>query len=235
MTNYIIKSQTDRGQLVLTAAVLKKAQEAAEAEAAADAGLPVAQPLDMAKFALKAYYRFTRDTEVGAPAVAHFLLNQPTFYTPQGGRSVTINFYWVKAAFQSTLAALLDDSSPDIAAREADQYTEFDLESRRPTLYENYREQGVRLAGLCLYEYASQIFVQTFAAAAGRTMCFLFENTHPQRATHIQVCVNSSEALATPSLCGSFTRFQDTDNSVLPSTTKTQDEIDETLLGLFYP
>lgn len=51
------------------------AQEVAEAEATADIGLPVPKPLNMAKFALKAYYRFTRNTKVGAPAVAHFLLN----------------------------------------------------------------------------------------------------------------------------------------------------------------
>jgi len=41
MTNYVTKSQTDRGQLVLAATVLKKAQEVAKAESAADAGLPV--------------------------------------------------------------------------------------------------------------------------------------------------------------------------------------------------
>jgi PIF1-like helicase/helitron helicase-like protein len=235
MTNYITKSQTDHGQLVLAAAVLKKAQEVAEAEAAADIGLPVPKSLDMAKFALKAYHRFTRDTEVGAPAVAHFLLNQPSFYMPQGGRSVTINFYWVKVAFQTTLTALLNKSSPDFALIEAEQYTEFDSETRRPTLYENYRKRGQRLAGLCFYEYSSQIFIQTFAAAAGRTMCFLFEDTHPQHMTHVQVSVGSKESLATPSLCGSFTRFRDTDNSVLSSTAGSQDEIDETLLGLFYP
>ncbi|KAH6701352.1 hypothetical protein BKA61DRAFT_681549 [Leptodontidium sp. MPI-SDFR-AT-0119] len=84
MTNYTTKSQTDRSQLVLAAAVLKKAQEVAEVESALDAGLPTPQPLDMAKFVLKAYYRFTRDTEVGAPAVAHFLLQQPSFYMPRG-------------------------------------------------------------------------------------------------------------------------------------------------------
>jgi hypothetical protein len=154
---------------------------------------------------------------------------------PQGSRSVTINFYWVKGAFQTALAALLDDSGPDIAATEAEQYTEFNSQSRRPSLYENYRKRGQRLAGLCFYEYASQIFVQTFVAAAGRAMCFLFEDTHPQHATHVQVSVNSSESLATPSLCGSFTRFRDTDNSVLSTTSRTQDEIDETFLGLFYP
>ena len=235
MTNYITKSQTDCGQLVLAATVLKKAQEVAEGEAAADIRLPVPKPLNMAKFALKAYHRFTRDTEVGASAVAHFLLNQPSFYIPLGGRSVTINFYWVKGAFQTALAALLDNSGPDITAREAEQYTKFNSESRRPSLYKNYKRRGQELAGLCFYKYTSQIFIQTFAAAAGRTICFLFKNTHPQHATHVQVSVNSRESLATPSLCGSFTRFQDTKNSVLSSTSRTQDEINKTLLGLFYP
>jgi hypothetical protein len=53
--------------------------------------------------------------------------------------------------------------------------------------------------------------------------------------THVQVSVSSRESLATPSLCGSFTRFQDADNIVLSTTASTQDQIDETLLGLFYP
>jgi hypothetical protein len=66
-------------------------------------------------------------------------------------------------------------------------------------------------------------------------MCFLFEDTHPQHMTHVQVSVSSREALATPSLCGSFTRFRDTNDSVLSSTASSQDEINETLLGLFYP
>ena len=74
MTNYATKSQVDRGQLALAAAVLKKAQETAEAAAAEYSDLPAPEPLDMSKFALKAYNRFTRDVEVGAPAVAHFLL-----------------------------------------------------------------------------------------------------------------------------------------------------------------
>jgi len=73
--------------------VLKKAQEMAEAAAAEDCDLPAPEPLDMSKFALKAYNRFTRDVEVGAPAVAHFLLGQPSAYIPKGDKSVTINFY----------------------------------------------------------------------------------------------------------------------------------------------
>jgi hypothetical protein len=60
---------------VLAIAVLKKAQEIIEAKAIADIGLLTPLPLDMAKFALKAYYRFTRNTEVRAPVVVHFLLN----------------------------------------------------------------------------------------------------------------------------------------------------------------
>jgi hypothetical protein len=179
ITNYITKSQIDRRQLVLTTAVLKKAQEVTETEAAADIKLLVPKPLDIAKFILKVYHRFTRDTEVRAPAVAHFLLNQPSFYMLQWGQSISISFYWVKSAFRTALAALLDNSAPDIATIEAEQYTEFDSESRRASLYENYRRRGQRLAGLCFYEYASQIFVQTFAVAIGRTMCFLFEEMYP--------------------------------------------------------
>ena len=113
----------------------------------------------------------------------------------------------MKSAFQTILAALLNNSSPNITAREAKQYTKFNLESRRPSLYENYRRQGQGLAGLYFYKYTSQIFIQTFTAAAGRTMYFLFKNIHPQHATHVQVSVNLRESLATPSLCGSFTRF----------------------------
>ncbi|CZR69862.1 uncharacterized protein PAC_19762 [Phialocephala subalpina] len=235
MTNYVTKSQTDRGQLVLAAAVLKKAQEVAKAKATADVDLPTPPPLDMAKFALKAYHRFTRDTEMGAPAVAHFLLNQPSFYVPQRTRSVTVNFYWVKLALQAALASLLDECCPNAAAIEAEQFTEFDQEAQRPSLYENYRSRGQHLANLCFYEYASQIFVQTFAAAARRSMCYLFENTHPQYGTHVQVSVNSVESLATPALCESFTRHQDTDKGIVSNTCRTQDEIDETFLGLFYP
>jgi hypothetical protein len=67
------------------------------------------------------------------------------------------------------------------------------------------------------------------------SMCYLFENTHPQYGTHVQVSVNSVESLATPALCGSFTRYQDTDKGVVSNTCRAQDEIDETLLGLFYP
>jgi hypothetical protein len=124
----------------------------------------------------------------------------------------------VKVAFQTTLATLLDRSAPNIDVLEAEQYTTFDSETRCPTLYKNYRKRGQRLAGLCLYEYSSQIFVQTFVGAAGRAIYFLFEDTYPQYTTYVQVLVSSRETLATPSLYGSFTRFRDTDNSVLSST-----------------
>ena len=93
MTNYATKAQTDRGQLVLAASILKKAQEVAEAKAAEDSGLPAPALLDMSKSALKAYNRFTKDMDVGAPAVAHFLLGQPSAYAAKGDKCVTINFH----------------------------------------------------------------------------------------------------------------------------------------------
>ncbi|CZR60793.1 uncharacterized protein PAC_10689 [Phialocephala subalpina] len=98
MTNYATKAQTDRGQLVLAASILKKAQEVAEAKAAEDSGLPVPALLDMSKSALKAYNRFTKDMDVGAPAVAHFLLGQPSAYAAKGDNI---------SALTAVLAALL--------------------------------------------------------------------------------------------------------------------------------
>ena len=93
ITNYATKAQVDQGQLVLAAAVLKKAQETAEAAAAEDSDLLAPELLDMSKFALKAYNHFIRDVEVGAPTVAHFLLGQPSAYILKSDKSVTINFY----------------------------------------------------------------------------------------------------------------------------------------------
>jgi hypothetical protein len=232
MTNYATKAQVDRGQLVLAAAVLKKSQETAEAAAAEDSGLPAPPPLDMSKFALKAYNRFTRDVEVGAPAVAHFLLGQPSAYIPKSDRSVTINFYWVKINIRRVLSSLLDETSSEGIAETANQYINFDGRTRRPSIYENYERRGARLAHLCFYEYASQIFVQTFKAAKDRAF---FDPSHLLHTTHIQVSVSSLKSLKTPSLCGSFTSMSERDNDILDTTLRTQDEIHEVLLGLFYP
>jgi hypothetical protein len=78
---------------VLAAAILKKAQEVAKAKATEDSGLPAPPLLNISKFALKAYNRFTKDAEVGAPTVAYFLLRQPSVYMPKGDKSIIINFY----------------------------------------------------------------------------------------------------------------------------------------------
>ena len=65
----------DYGQLVLATTILKKAQEVAEGKTIIDIRLLVPKPFDMAKFVLKACYRFTRDIKVEASAVAYFLFN----------------------------------------------------------------------------------------------------------------------------------------------------------------
>ena len=234
MTNYATKAQVDRGQLVLAAAVLKKAQETAEAAAVESGGL-AAPELDMSKFALKAYNRFTRDVEVGAPAVAHFLLGQPSAYIPGADKTITINFYWVKTNIRKALNGLLDEASDEDVAESANQYVNFDGRSRHTTIYENYERRGARLAHLCFYEYAAQIFVQTFKGAKNRALLFPFDPSHPLHATHVQVSVGSVKSLKTPSLCGSFTSMSENDTDILDATLRTQDEIHQVLLGLFYP
>jgi hypothetical protein len=126
ITNYTTKAQVDRGQLVLAAAVLKKAQEVTEAAAADSTGLAPLLPLDMSKFALKAYNRFTRDTEVSSPAVAYFLLGQLSAYILRSDVSVTINFHWVKVNFCRALRCLLDEPSSEGLSDTAEQYVNFD-------------------------------------------------------------------------------------------------------------
>lgn len=121
MTNYATKAQVYWGQLILAAAALKKAQETPEAAASENGGLLAPELLDMSKFALKAYNRLTRDMEVGAPAVAHFLLGQPSAYIPKGDKSITINFYWVKMNVRKVLNDLLDETSDEDVAESANQ------------------------------------------------------------------------------------------------------------------
>lgn len=205
-----------------------------EAAAAEDADLLAPPLLDMSKFALKAYNRFTRDVEVGALTVAHFLLGQPSAYIPKSDRSVTINFYQVKIHIRRVLNSLLDETSSEGILETANQYINFDGRTRRPSIYKNYEHRDARLAHLCFYEYASQIFVQTFKGAKDRAFRFPFNPSYPLHTTHLQVSVSSLKSLKTPSLCGSFTSMSEQDNDTLNTTLRTQDEIHEVLLSLFY-
>ena len=65
----------DYRQLIFATAVLKKAQEVTKGKATVDIKLLVPKPLNMAKFILKASYRFIKDIEVKAFIIAHFLFN----------------------------------------------------------------------------------------------------------------------------------------------------------------
>ena len=80
-------------------------------------------------------YFHTRDVEVGAPAVAHFLLGQPSAYIPKSDKSVTINFYWVKTNVRRVLNSLLDESTDEGVAESADHYVNFDGRTRRTSIY----------------------------------------------------------------------------------------------------
>jgi hypothetical protein len=119
----------------------------------------------------------------GAPAVAHFLLGQPSAYIPKSDKSVTINFHWVKINVWGVLSSLLDETNSEGIAETANQYINFDGRTRRPSIYENYEHRGSRLVHLCFYEYAAKIFVQTFKAAKDRAFCFPFDPIHPLHTT----------------------------------------------------
>ena len=104
---------------------------------------------------------------------------------------MTINFYWVKTNIRRVLNSLLDKSTDEDVAESADQYVNFDGRTRCTSIYENYEHRGARLAHLCFYEYASQIFMQTLKGAKDRTFLFPFDPSHPLHTTHIQVSVSS--------------------------------------------
>jgi hypothetical protein len=107
--------------------------------------LPAPEPLDMSKFALKAYNRFTRDVEVSAPAVVHFLLGQPSAYIPKSDKSVTINFYWVKTNVRKVLNCLLAESIDEGYQNPRINTITLDGRTRRTSIYENYERRGARL------------------------------------------------------------------------------------------
>jgi hypothetical protein len=77
--------------------------------------------------------------------------------------------------------------------------------------------------------------MQTFKGAQSRAFLFPFDPSHPLHMIHIQVSISSLKSLKTPSLCSSFTSMSEKDTNILDTTLKTQDEIHEVLLGLFYP
>jgi hypothetical protein len=128
MTNYIINAQVDRGQLVLAVAVLRKAQEVAEAKRLPmlrleGTGLAAPPPLETSKFTLNAYNSFTRNIEVVGLAVARFLLGQLSAYIARSDTSVTINFHRVKVNFRRALICLVAVATITIPYNEKENRT----------------------------------------------------------------------------------------------------------------
>ena len=109
-------------------------QEAAKVAASESGSLSAPELLDMSKFALKAYNRFTRGVEVGALVVAHFLLGQPSAYIPKGDKSVMINFYYAKTKVRRVLNSLLNETSDEDVAESANQYVNFDGRTSRTSI-----------------------------------------------------------------------------------------------------
>jgi len=91
---------------------------------------------------------------------------------PFAALSKPLGLYWVKVHFRKALTDLLN-ASVEEAAETANQYVNFDGYTRRPSLYDNYKYRGAMLKYLCFYEYASQIFGQTFKGARGRVFVSL--------------------------------------------------------------
>ena len=82
MTNYATKHDVSKHQLIVTAAILKRALEDAKSVADPSEAQLRFRRHGMDKFALRAFNRLTSDREISGPQAASSLLGLPDSYTP---------------------------------------------------------------------------------------------------------------------------------------------------------
>jgi hypothetical protein len=176
-TTYATKYDVSQYQLILTAAILKRALE--EAKSAAD---PSETQLrirrhDMDRFALQAVNRLSSDREISGPQAASSLLGHPDFYAlPTTIRR--LNLRHLRCRLDYVLAA-----EPG-AFGVGDETVRVTIARKVPsTFFEHYRWRGPRFSGLCLYEYMKLVVVKTIASAISTDISFLPD--HPRHETHI--------------------------------------------------
>ena len=258
MFNYSTKDDVKMHQLVLSAAMFKNALEkAAEATGILN---PAQQKLVETKtgdFAMKVYHRFQREREVGAVTIASFLMQQPAFYMPNE-KSRILHYYQIKTkvrefAALSRLAPrpILQVSDPDDEESEDEEHVEnagfttFKSAGKRASFYTHYQFRGPRLKDFCAYEYFSQIGVATNERSPETS--FPFDPEHPYATTHRQYSAPARMKIGTdeeldglwiPAMHGAMTDINSSRASIqqmIDDSPLVQNDIDECLLGLFYP
>ena len=165
MTNYATKHDVSQYQLILTAAILKRALEDARSVADPSETQLRLRRQGMDKFALQAFNRLSGDRERAASS----LLGHPDFYAlPTTIRR--LNLRHLRYRLDHVLAA-----EPG-AFGEGDETARVTIARKAPsTFFDHYRWRGPRFSGLCLYEYVKLVVVKTMASAISTDIPFLPE------------------------------------------------------------
>ena len=178
MTNYATKYDVSQYQLILTAAILKRALEDAKAVADPSETQLRIRRLDMDKFALQSFNRLSNDREISGPQAASSLLGLPDSYAlPTTIRR--LNLRHLRDRLDHVLAA----KAGTFLGRE--EQARVSIAKKAPTtFFEHYRWRGPSFSGLCLYEYVKLVVVKTMASATSADILFLPD--HPRYETHVQ-------------------------------------------------
>ena len=231
MTNYATKHDVGQHQLILTAALVKRALEDAKAAAVPSEAQLRIRSQDMDKFALRAFNRLANDREVSGPQAASCLLGLPDSYKlPTTIRR--LNLQHLRDRLQHVLTA-----EPG-AFWGGEETTRVTMARRAPTtFFEHYFWRGPSFQDLCLYEYLKVVAVKPMGSATGADIPFLPQ--HPGYETHIQNYSRTRPANTfSVAFTGSFSEQQTLEDSVRgghPETDSMQNDLALVLLALLVP
>jgi len=231
MTNYATKHDVSQYQLILTAAILKRALEDARSVTdPSEAQLRIRRQ-DMDKFALRAFNRLSSDREISGPQAASNLLGLPDFYMlPTTIRR--LNLRNLRHRLDHVLAAVPG------AFGMGDETARVTTSKRAPsTFFDHYRWRGPRFSTLCLYEYVKLVVVKTMASALTSDIPFLPD--HPLHESHMQNyserrCANDY-SVAFSSTVSENQPLEDSVRGGHPQTDCMQNDLALGLLGLLVP
>ena len=231
MTNYATKYDVSQYQLILTAAILKRALEDAKSVANPSETQLRIRRHDMDKFALQSFNRLSNDREISGPQAASSLLGLPDSYAlPTTIRR--LNLRHLRYRLDHVLTAepgafgVGDETARVTIARNAPS-----------TFFEHYRWRGPCFSGLCLYEYVKLVVVKTMASAISTDIPFLPD--HPRHETHVQNYSESRGAndysVAFNSTISDNQPLEDSVRGGHPQTDSMQNDLALGLLALLVP
>jgi hypothetical protein len=231
ITNYATKYDVSKYQLILTAAIVKRAQEDAEAATDPSESQLRIRCQGMNKFALRAFNRLSCEREISGPQAASCLLDLPDYYTlPAKVRH--LNLRHLKDRFEYIIMG-----EPG-AFPGQDESVRISIAKKAPlSLFDHYYWRGPSFVDFCLYEYFTLVTINSMKYATSSDIRFLPE--HPNYENQIQsYSEKRPTAIYTVALVGSLSENQVLEDSVRgghPETKAMQDELALILLALLVP